>query len=303
MKKRIPIIILSVLFSIIIWTSVNLSGSFYTTLRLPLKIINIRDGYGIATAIPETVTVKLKAVGWNIIGLQVRGDLEYMVSTGPETGNTRVTLLNSVPDNNWVSSYIQVIDVWPSYINLKLDKLDFKRLPVKPDISIEFKEEFGLAKSILSYPDSVNVEGTSKFLDSLKFVETVPLEFFNIDQSFSTEADIKKKPGISFKPYKVNLYFDVQKIVDREIEEIPVIIRDMPPDRSIILLPDRIDISIRGGINILGKINREEIEAYIKYSDIILDTLGSLSPRINVPKNTKVLFKKPDRVKYIIKKF
>lgn len=294
---------LSVLFSIIIWISVNLSGSFYTTIQLPLRVNNIRDGYGIATTIPETVTVKLKAAGWNIIGLQLRGGIEYTVSSVLETGNIRVNLINSVPDNNWVSSDIQVLDVWPAYINLKIDKLDFKRLPVKPSISIDFKDEYGLAKSILCYPDTIDVEGTKRFLDTLRFVETVPLEFFNIDQSFSTEAEIKKNSGINVKPNRVNLYFDVQKIVDREILEIPVVIKDMPPDRSIVLLPDRIDISIRGGINILGKINREEIEAYVKYSEIISDTIGSLAPKINVPKNTKVLFKKPERVKYIIKKF
>ena len=303
MKKRIPIIILSVLFSIIIWTSVNLSGSFYTTLQLPLRVNSVRDGYGIASNLPETVTVKLKAAGWNLLGLQVRGGLEFLVSTGLETGNIRVNLLNSVPDNKWVPSDVQILDVWPSYINLKIDKLDFKRLPVKPMISIDFKEEFGLAKSVITFPDSVDVEGTRKFLDTLKYVETVPMEFYRIDQSFSAETDIKKMQGISVKPTKINLYFDVQKIVDREIGEIPVVIRNMPHDRSIVLLPDRIDISIRGGINILGKINREEIEAYINYSDIITDTLGSLAPTINVPRNTKVLFRKPDRVKYIIKKF
>jgi len=303
MKKRLHIIILSVVFAIIIWTSVNLSGSYYTTLQFPIRVENIHEGYGIASKLPEVVTIKLKAVGWKILGLHVRSRVDYVVSAGLETGNIKVNLLNSVTDNYWVSSEVQVLDIWPASLDIRIAKLENKIVPVKPNVSIGFKEEFGLAKPVISEPESIDVSGTAKFLDTLKFIETQPVKFEKIDQSFTTEIELSKNTALLLKPGKVKLYFDVQKIVEREITDIPIKLKNVPSDRNVVLLPDRIKISLRGGINILGKINPDEIEAVLNYTDVINDTLGSVSPRIKIPGNTILLFKSPERIKYIIKKF
>ena len=77
----------------------------------------------------------------------------------------------------------------------------------------------------------------------------------------------------------------------------------MPNDRDIVLIPNNINCSLRGGINILGKINPNEISASIDYREIVYDTLGSIQPKIVIPKNTQLIFIKPVRLNYIIKKF
>lgn len=303
MKKKIPIVILSFVFAIIIWSSVNISGSFYTTLRLPLKISNVRDGYGLASTYPETLTVKLKAVGWKILRLHLGRNIEYVASAGLEVGNIHIKLMNSLTDNDWVTSDVQVLDVWPSAINMKIDKLETRMLPVSPDVTIDFKEEFGLAVPVSSIPDSVMVSGTHRFLDTMKNVKTALLYYSKLDQSFSTEVELVKSPLLNIKPGKVNLHFDVQKIVEREVGEVPIRIVNLPPGRNIVILPDRISILLRGGINILGKLNTQEIYAEVNYHDIVADTVGSIRTYVKTPPNIKLVYKDPDRVKYIIKEF
>ncbi|MCK7524847.1 MAG: hypothetical protein MZV64_48190 [Ignavibacteriales bacterium] len=77
----------------------------------------------------------------------------------------------------------------------------------------------------------------------------------------------------------------------------------MPQDRHIVLIPNAINCSLRGGINILGKINPNEISASIDYREIVYDTLGSVQPKIVIPQNTELVFTKPVRLNYIIKEF
>jgi hypothetical protein len=82
-----------------------------------------------------------------------------------------------------------------------------------------------------------------------------------------------------------------------------VLVNNIPKDRSVVLIPNTINCSLRGGINILGKVNQNEISASINYGDIVYDTVGSVQPNIIIPENTRLVFIKPMRLSYIIKKF
>jgi hypothetical protein len=96
---------------------------------------------------------------------------------------------------------------------------------------------------------------------------------------------------------------DVQKIVEKEVSNVLVEIVNVPYDRNVLLILDRVSIGLRGGINVLGKMNIEKVTAGVKYSDVVMDTIGSIAPEISIPGNTELIYVKPDRLKYIIKKF
>ena len=88
-----------------------------------------------------------------------------------------------------------------------------------------------------------------------------------------------------------------------QIDDIEVEVLDVPPDKEVILFPNKIGCSIRGGIEVLGRLSKENFKSYIFYKDVVLDTLGSILPQIESPKNTVVLFTKPERLRYVIKSF
>ena len=96
---------------------------------------------------------------------------------------------------------------------------------------------------------------------------------------------------------------DVQRIVDKQFDDINVEVLDVPPDRDVILLPNKISCSVRGGIRILGKLEKEQFRAFVFYRDVVLDTLGSVVPKIEIPTNTELMFIKPEHLRYVIKTF
>lgn len=303
MKNRIYIISLSVLFSIIIWASVNLSGTFYTSLELPIKVINIKDGYGLNSHLPDFITVKIKAQGWKLVGLFVNKSFSFNLNTSNDIGKLNLRFINSVPENPWISSELQIIDINPSSVNLNIEKLHTKTLKILPNVNLSFSEGFGLAKSIYVMPETLVISGPARFIDTINSIYTKKIEFNKVDESFTTETDIDYHSNITVFPEKVKLYFDIQRIVEKEFTNLPIIISGVPNDRTVLVMPDKIKLSLRAGINYLGKIKNEDIRVSLNYQDIIQDTIGSLSPYIEVPKYTKILSKNPERVKYIIKKY
>jgi len=303
MKKNLHIVILSVLFSIIIWVSITLSNDYYTNLRLPIKITNLPAGYAVGSELPEDISLKLKAKGWKLLGLHLSGDLVYSISGIKDIGKVNFRLINSLTDNAWIASDIQVIDVYPGNLNVYIDKVTTKKVPVKPDISLKFKEGFGLASDMLLLPDSITITGAKRILDGIDSVSTGTFTTGKLDHQKSYSLDILKQPGVEYSPDQVQFVVDVQKIVEKEISDISVEIVNVPYDRSVLLMPDRVTLGLRGGINVLGKVKPENIYATVKYSEVVLDTLGSIAPKISVPENTVLIYVKPERLKYIIKKF
>ena len=101
----------------------------------------------------------------------------------------------------------------------------------------------------------------------------------------------------------MEVHLDVQRIVDKSIDNIKVEVIDVPEDRDVVLLPNTISCSVKGGINVLGKLTAQDFNAFVYYRDVLLDTLGSVGPTIQHPENVELLSRKPDRIRYIIKKF
>lgn len=303
MKNKINIIIFSVLFSLLIWGSVTLSEQFYSVKDFKIKIVNEPKGYSSGTIDPENISIKLKAKGWQLLTLGLGHKYEYLVSADNDSGKITIDPFNEVDENTWLSSGLSITEISPRQISFNVEKLKYKKLKIEAETDILFSDGYGLATPIKIYPDSVLVAGPSSVLDKISALKTKTVNLSSLDSKIKIITDIEEPKGFQLEQNKVELTFDVQRIVEKTFENIKVSINGMPQDRHIVLIPNVINCSLRGGINILGKINPNEISASIDYREIVYDTLGSVQPKIVIPQNTELVFTKPVRLNYIIKEF
>ena len=297
------IIFISLLFSFVLWVSISLSNDYYTTYDIPIKLVDFPEGYTTGTEIPKSVSVKLKGRGWKLISVNLGSDPQYLVSVGNDSGRKFVNLFNFLIENQWLSSDIEVIDISPDTLSFFIEKIASKKVAIIPNLNLKFKPGFGIAEEVKIYPDSTIIHGPASVIKTMYSVPTVQLELDNLDEKTTETISLKEMQGMTFENSLVTVSMDVQKIVDKDIKDINVEVLDVPGDRDVVLLPNKVTVGIRGGINILGKINSDGIRAYTNYRDIVLDTLGSIKPRIEIPDNTSLLYSKPERLRYVIKKF
>lgn len=303
MKSKINIIILSVLFSILIWGSVNLSDDFFTSIDFEVKVVNQPEGYTCGIINPDVVSVKIKAKGWQLLSLYLGSQSEYLVSADNDSGLINVDPINEMDENTWLNAGLAITEITPRQISFKVEKIKFKKLKIEPQTDLTFSEEYGLATPINVYPDSILVAGPSGLLDSINSINTKLISLSSLDSKINMITEIEEPIGFKLEKNITELTFDVQRIIEKTFENIKVKIDGLPKDRDVVLIPNTVNCSLRGGINILGKINSEEIIAAIDYREIVYDTLGSVQPKILLPKNTQLVFIKPVRLNYIIKSF
>ena len=74
-------------------------------------------------------------------------------------------------------------------------------------------------------------------------------------------------------------------------------------DRDIVFLPNKISVGVKGGIEFLGKVTPDQFKVSVNYRNIVSDTLGSIIPDVQLPTNLSLMYIKPERLRYIIKKY
>lgn len=302
MKKNILMIVLSLFVSMILWISIALSNKYYSTFDIPLKIINYPEGYSAANTSTSSIKIKLRGSGLELLALKLNPVGEFLVTANADSGKKFIRLMNNIAENQYLTSGLDVIDISPDTVSVLIEKEITKKVKVIPHVKLTYKDGYGLASDILVYPDSVNIIGPRSLIEKFEYAPTQLFEINLLSKKLFEDVNLKNLHGISYEYNQVKLGIDVQQIVEKEMS-INVGISDVPPDRDIVLIPNKIDIVLRGGIDFLGKIDENQIISTVNYNDVITDTLGSVIPKVLNPVNTKVINVKPQRLKYVVKKF
>lgn len=302
MKKNLNIIIIALLFSSILWISITLTDEYYTTYTVPVKIVDVPYGYIPATDLTQKVAVKIKGIGWKLTGLGLGSESVFNISARNDSGKIVANLNANLVENPWLTSDISVIDISPDTISFFIERIISKKLPVVPEIDVTYKMGFGLASKIIVSPDSVIVFGPKSIMEGINSFSTVPVKLTSLD------SQIKIKAVFSNNKFRTNitaveLFLDVQRIVDKNIEDVRVEVIDIPLDRDVVMLPNSVSCLVKGGINVLGKMDASDIKAYVRYADVLLDSLGTVKPVIEMPENAELISIRPERLRYVIKKF
>ena len=303
MKNKIPLIIISVAFSIIIWGTISLSEEYYANVNVPLRVVGYPNGFSIGNKIPDNITIKLRGIGWKLFAVNLGKDVTYNISVNGDSGFIQIKLMDHLTDNRWMLSELDIIDIVPNSLSFSIERRVKKKLPIVADLSLDYKAGYGLAKQVVLEPDSVLIEGPQSVVNSVTEVKTQPIELSSLDKLTIKNIGFAYLTGTSFGTSFVSVNMDIQRIVDKQFDDIDVEVLDVPPDRDVILLPNKISCNVRGGIEILGKLEKHQFRAFVYYRDVVLDTLGNVIPHIEHPDNTTLKYIKPERLRYIIKKF
>lgn len=300
-QKRYQIA-LSLLFAMGLWLTVAFSGEYFANLELPIKVINLPKGYAVSSQSIEKATLSLKGEGWKLAVLNMKSSKEYYVSALYDSVNRSVKLLESFGENNWIFSGVQVIDIKPDGISFSVEKIITRKLKVIPKAEISFSPGFYPTSDLTIIPESVYVSGPFSIVNSMNFAYTEEIKIANIEGIANTEIPLERLKETVYEQNHVVAQISSQRVADKPFSGVRVETVNVPYGRELSLYPDEINIVLRGGINILAQLKKEDIKAFIEYSSAELDSIGSLEPIIETPKFIELVDKKPQRLKYIIKR-
>ncbi len=303
MKKKILTISLISVFSILLWVFVSLSHDFFTTANFPVEFINVPKGYVLSNLSDEFVSISLKGEGWLLGQILFGRSPKFVIDINDRKGKLKIVTKNFINTNGWLSSNLQIIEIAPPIITLKVVRSAEKIVKINSaNIHFAAKDGYIASLPLELQPESVSVLGPQAKVKKLKEVFTEPENLADLQKTTSLIVKLKPIKDIIYSRQTVRATIKIEKIADKTFTDIPVKVVKVPYGRKLEVFPPKIKISLRGGLNQLAQLKSAQIKAFIYYSQALKDTTGALSPKIVVPDNLELLTIEPKKLKYIIKR-
>ncbi len=301
MKKKLLPIISVVIISIVLWGSIALSEDYVCGINASVEFLKHSQEYAPVLLSDGSVYLRLKGKGWELAKVCLGGEHKFYITSPKNRGRYTINLKNEFDNNPWIGSAVSVVEIVPSEIRLRIDGRVTKKVPIEKNFILNFAPGFGLASEINFIPDSVIVSGPKSILGKIESVKTDSIKFDNVNESLEGEVKLLLKKGVDYSTDKCSFKVDVEKIIELELKEIPVKVINTPPDKELLIFPVKVSVIVRGGLNKLGQLSKENIIVFADYRDAIKDNEEMIAPRVIIPKYMELVGTSPSKLKYIIR--
>jgi YbbR domain-containing protein len=301
-NKNIHILIATTVFAFLLWWSVSMSEEYQVQVSAPLVIEGLPPGKALTHPLPRSVRLTFKERGWQLAKLAWKSDIRWVVDLNRLPNVHTLTLLDFGKQLG-ERLRIQPIAMSPESLVIELDSLVSKRVVVVPSYSILFSEGYGQVGLVTFVPESITVSGARRLLKTIDRWPTQHQTFENVRQTVNATMPLHDTTStLILSSNQVKLTIVVQQFAEKSFIAIPIEILSSPDNREIVLNSPNIDIVVRGGIEQLSGVTKNQIRALLDYRAILADTSGFVVPEIKLPNGLQIVRRSPDRLGYVVRK-
>jgi YbbR domain-containing protein len=260
------IIVISLAF--FLWLVVRLNRVYDHAYNIPLKVINNNPQKCLKYSVPELVRVEFTARGVDLIRLNFR-EIFYEVDIS-DLHNEMVMNLTDHPEfvrfPEAISVPVKSI-LRPQQINFQLDDALEVKLPVEVEYNIQTSPGYTLVQ-VLPKPDSVTVFGPATYLDTLKTLRTEKKTYKEMSSTFQDNFRFEENREYYAKYSReiIDVEFDIQVLAEKEINNVPVEVINIPRQYDVVPLPSFVRIYIKGGDKVLAQADKEDFQVILNFS-------------------------------------
>ncbi|MCX7833106.1 MAG: CdaR family protein [Ignavibacteria bacterium] len=302
MKRNIIIIIISFIFALAIWLYISLSDNYIVNLSIPIDL-KLSQKQALASELPNTIEISLKGKGWDLLTVMLGHKPVYILDLSNYKRNIKISPLSDLKNIIGIPEHITVLNVYPDTLDIIFDNITEKYLKVKNNLIVVPKEGYIIVGNPRIEPDSVKVYGASSIIMKLKSIPTVSLTIENVSQKFTRVVNLKDTLTnlIQIEPKTVTISYNIELLAERKLEGIDVFVTNLPSDKEVVIIPPKIDLIFRGGVNQLSKLSNDDVNVSIDFKVLEKDTTGFITPDIRIPIDYNLIKYEPSQFQYIIK--
>ncbi len=173
--------LISLVFALILWMFIMGERRQEVGYRVPLELQNIPAELMIANEVPSLVDVRVSGPRTLLMKIS-EGDISIAVDlTDLQPG---LTTFKRLEERLNLPSGLRVTRLSPSFIDLKLERIKQKRVPVKIALNGEPLQGYQVGR-VSAVPARVLIEGAESELKNVHEVTTEPIDLNGVNEGFS----------------------------------------------------------------------------------------------------------------------
>jgi hypothetical protein len=310
--RNIIVFLVFLVISTGFWILNALRKEYTATLSYPIKLINIPDNRMLSESFKNRIEIKVRAGGFVILRYQFSNtflpltfNVEEMkpAPPGEMEGVYAVTSQEQSRIAGQLSQGMELIEIDPDTFFVPLIEREYSKLPVRISTDLGFEKQFLQSGPVMLDPDSVEVTGPKRVIDSLTYVQARRLVFENLSDTVTTVVPLMFPPHVKSSIKRVSATIPVEPFTELNIR-VPLKITGLPDSLRIKTFPSEIRVSFRVGISKYENIDESQFRAVVDVSPVFdVSRPERLKVRLDrVPKNVESLSFSPIFVEYLLEK-
>ena len=305
-RRKISIFVRCIIISFLAWLLIAVSNSYTFTLKAGIEYVNIPEKRAFHPLQSDTVNVKVKMSGWNVL----------LSKLNPDTSSIQVDL-NSLSTRNFIVftnqiGFInrqfpvekQVIGISPDTLYFDFSKQDQRKVPIKVPMNVTFKKQYGIIGETKTNPAFVTVTGPLEDLENIEFLETDTVSGTLVHTDIRTVTNINRRhrTNITIYPNITEVNIPVGELTEKIIE-VPIKIEHRNKYSSVRTIPSKVTLTTLVSLKDFAKWTASDFEAVVDIQNWEDHQIKSLPVVITKsPDFVKIVKIEPQNVDFFVRK-
>ena len=297
------------LVSTLIWFLITLSKEYVTTITFPVVYKNLPQDKLLQVAPIKELSFLVKATGFKIISSKFNSkEITLDASNLSKKSSRKYYFLANNQKNAIQKQFlkqVQLQEILLDTIYLNLGSLTSKKIPLTPDIDINYHIGYDILEPIKVEPDSIIITGPETQIEKIKSIKLEALKLNDVKSNFTEEVAVirptnSKNIKLNFNTAAIS--GKVEKFTEGSFN-IPFQIINLPENVEINTLSKTVEVVFIVGLPNFNKVDKDSfiIECDFKVSQ--KNNLSYLIPRVvgksNFIKSYRIV---PNKIDFLIQK-
>jgi hypothetical protein len=299
--------------SFIFWYLNSLGKEIESTVKYPVRYINLPKERVLTGGLPARLDLNLKGPGYSIMKLKLSGNRAPLVLDISAIDYKRVPKSNSlsyyvltselIPNmTNQLRAECRINSIKPDTLFFSFDRVISKPVTVIPNVEVQTERQYFIKGQITAFPDTITISGPEHILDTIARIRTVYKKFTGLNNIFKRNLNLKLPKGIVSSARKVMVTIPVEQFTEAETE-VPVKILNKPDTINLKIFPDIVTVKGLVAISDYNKFKEIPFEVVLDLKKVNLNSSDKLPVEFrNVPPFVNSLSVSPSRVDFLIEK-
>ena len=274
MNREFLIFLFFLFLSGAFWLLMALNETYEKEIEIPVQLVEIPKNVVLTSDTTTIVRVTVRDKGFSLLAYLYGNKINpisvkfrnYAKKTG--VGVIPQTELQKIMSRQLFSS--------SAILSMKPDKYEYffnyglkKRMPVRLIGKIIPGQSYYLSKITFS-PDSVDIYASREMLDSIKHVNTEPLNIRNLTDTVIKDVALYRIKGVKYVPEKVKVSI-CPDILTEEKCEVPIEAVNMPEGKILRTFPSRVTVTFTVGASLFRTISLERFKVVVDYNELMAE--------------------------------
>ncbi len=304
-KGKFKMLLFFLLIAFFMWFLTKFSNEFTATVDATIQYKNLPNNTILASNNIDEISFDLTSNGFDFLSYRLKkpiitinvvsyyNDENQIVKI---SNNDLIKIIISELKNN-----IEVKNISVNEIEVVLDKIVSKEIPIKVISDITYKNGFKAVGEIAINPSSIIISGPSIVIDSMEQLTTKPiqLELLYASTFGEVEIDTSNILNVVFSEEKVSYSITIEEFTQKELH-IPVMIENLPIGINVKLIPDFIPIVFDVSVTKFNSFSENDFSIICDYNKRNLEESFMKPELVKKPTIIENVILNIDKIEYLI---